>query len=252
MRSAPGICPASIPLAITRERETSTSRPVTLPSLGQAESSGVYEGASMLQFQSSNIEAISMVSFSKVGRGSQRGFAWKNVSFPARIIASVIFSLAGCSTSYAEPVRLEIVTAILQFDPQAGMKSTQVLFVDFEKKQVTQSFSTGVTTLGPVDFGSVRDKFNVANVDFSSAGRVGFTARGQTASGVLFMPNINYRFHLAITRNGKGALTGCHDGYPAYQVIVGKKMIYSYKHPSISLFKLFGQCDIEIKNAIEF
>ncbi len=168
------------------------------------------------------------------------------------MMAAVIAALAGCGTSYAEPLRLEIITKILPPDPQVGMKSTQVLFVDFDKKRVTQYFSTGVTTLGPVELGSVRDKFVIANVDFSSAGRVGFTARGQTASGVLFMPNINYNFQLAITPNGKGTIAGCHDGYPAYQVTVGKKTIYNYKHPSISLVKLFGECDIEIKNAIEF
>lgn len=180
------------------------------------------------------------------------GIAMPSRRSVARIIVAVIVALTGCDMSYAEPLRLEIVTKINPPDPQAGMKSTQIIFVDFQKKQVTQSFSTGVTTLGPVELGSVRDKFVIANVDFSSPGRVGFTARGQTASAVLLMPSINYSFQVAITPNGKGALAGCHDGYPAYQIIAGKKTIYDYKHPSISLVKLFGECDIEIKNPTDF
>ena len=132
------------------------------------------------------------------------------------------------------------------------MKSTQVLLIDFDKKSITPSFSTGVTSIGSIDLGSVRDKFVVDNIDFGTSGRVGFTARGQTASGVLFMPNINYKFNMAVTPKGKGALSGCHDGYPAYQVTVAGKSVYDFKHQSLSLIKLFGECDIEIKKVVDF
>ncbi|SFN44981.1 hypothetical protein SAMN05216386_1016 [Nitrosospira briensis] len=167
-------------------------------------------------------------------------------------VIAVVVAFTTCAAAYSEPLRVEIVTRILPSDPQEGMKSTQVLLVDFEKKQITQSFSTGVTGLGPIQLGSVRDKFVIENPDFSSPGRAGFTARGQTASGVLFMPNINYMFQFVVTPTGKGALSGCHDGYPAYQVMVGTNKVYDFKHRSIALLKLFGQCDIEIKNRVGF
>lgn len=140
-------------------------------------------------------------------------------------------------------VIVNIVTHILAGDPQAGMKSTQTVVVDFDKKKVTQTFSTGVTNVG-FDIGSVRDNFVVENEDFSAVGRVGFTVRGQTASGVMFMPNINYEFHVALTPAGKGALEGCHDGYPAYSIDVDGKKVYDFAHKKIDLIKLFGACDV--------
>lgn len=166
----------------------------------------------------------------------------------AALFVGILFSVP----VKAETVRVEVVTRILPFDPEAGMKSTQVLLIDFDKKTITPSFSTGVTSIGPIQIGSVRDKFVVDNIDFGTPGRVGFTARGQTASGVLFMPNINYKFNMAVTPKGKGALSGCHDGYPAYQVTVAGKSVYSFKHESLSLIKLFGECDVEIKTIVDF
>ena len=158
-----------------------------------------------------------------------------------------------CSVSvHSEPVRVELVTRILSFDPQAGMKSTQVLLIDFDKKTIKSLFSTGVTAIGPIELGSVRDKFVVDNIDFGTPGRVGFTARGQTASGVLFMPNINYKFNMAVTPKGTGAFSGCHDGYPAYRVAVSGKAVYEFLHESLSLIKLFGECDVQIKGIVEF
>lgn len=167
-------------------------------------------------------------------------------------VGAFLVGLAFGAPTQAEPVRVEVVTRILSFDPQAGMKSTQVLLIDFDRKTITPSFSTGVTGIGPIELGSVRDKFVVDTIDFATPGRVGFTARGQTASGVLFMPNINYKFNMAVTPKGKGALSGCHDGYPAYQVKVAGKSVYDFKHKPLSLIKLFGECDIEIKTIVDF
>lgn len=153
-------------------------------------------------------------------------------------------SLSATSVRAADPVKVEITTRILDFDPQAGMKSTQTLLIDFDSKKISQAFKTGVTHVG-FDIGSVRDKFVVDSVVFSS-GRVGFTARGQTASGVMFMPNINYKFFIAVTPKGTGAIEGCHDGYPAYEVTAGGKRVYEFAHKSLDLVKLFGDCDIAV------
>lgn len=154
----------------------------------------------------------------------------------------------------AAPVTVEIVTRINAPDPQAGMKSTQTLTIDFDNKKVTQAFKTGVTTLVGVDLASVRDKFLVENVEFTSAPsvRVGMTVRGQTASGVLFMPNIDYKFQLAVTPVGNGAISGCHDGYPAYIVKVGSKTVYERQHLAIHVTNLLGTCDIVLPSSLAF
>ena len=153
-------------------------------------------------------------------------------------------SLWNTGVRAADPVKVEITTRILAFDPQAGMKSTQTILIDFESKTISQTFKTGVTHVG-FDVGSVRDQFVVDNVDFSD-GRVGFTARGQTSSGVMFMPNIYYKFFIAVSPKGLGALEGCHDGYPAYEVLAEGKKVYEFAHKSLDLIKLFGDCDIII------
>lgn len=153
-------------------------------------------------------------------------------------------SLSTTSARAADPVRVEVTSRILDFDPQAGMKSTQTILIDFDNKKVSQVFKTGVTHVG-FDIGSVRDKFVVDNIDFSN-GRVGFTAQGQTASGVMFMPNINYKFFIAVSPKGTGAIDGCHDGYPAYEVTAEGKKVYEFAHKSLDLINLFGDCDIAV------
>lgn len=168
------------------------------------------------------------------------------------LLSAAMALLATLHAAHAATVRIEVLTQILPFDPQAGMKSTQTLEIDFDKKKVSQSFKTGVTGLGPIQLASVRDQFLVENIDFSSPGRVGLTLKGQTASGVLFMPNINYKFFLAVTLSGGGSVSGCHDGYPAYQVKVSGKTVYDFRHESVNLVKLFGTCDIDLKKVIDF
>jgi hypothetical protein len=162
------------------------------------------------------------------------------------VASLMLVVLAGSSA----PLRVEIVTRILPPDPQAGMKSTQTLVVDFQAKRITPSFSTGSTQFPVVgEFGSLRDRFQVKIVNFSEQ-RVTFTVKGETASAVAalipFMPNINYKFDLTLTSTGTGELSGCHDGYPAYAITVGGEKIYEYLHPRIALLNLYGSCDIEV------
>lgn len=161
----------------------------------------------------------------------------------ASTLVSIAAMLCSCTLAIAQPVKVEITTRILPFDPLPGMKSKQTLLIDFAQKKITKSFTTGVTDVG-FEIGSVRDKFEVENVAFEN-GRVGFTARGQTASGVMFMPNINYKFFFSVTPAGGGALSGCHDGYPAYEVVVAGKKVYDFSHKSMNLVSLMGTCDID-------
>ena len=136
-----------------------------------------------------------------------------------------------------------ITTAILDPDPQAGMKSTQRIFVDFERRVVTDAYETGTTEFFGVVLASVRNRFRIENVSFSGD-EVRFRAVGETASGVRVLPNINYRFDIRMNRDAtEGDVTGCHDGYPSYEVRFGRIMIYWFKHRPIRLLNLFGDCD---------
>lgn len=110
-------------------------------------------------------------------------------------------------------------TEILLPDPQAGVKSEQTLTVNFSRRMVTSSFRTGTTSVGPITLSSVRNKFSVHDVVFQGS-NVSFGVIGQTASGVLIMPNINYQMHFEVRSTGSGSVQGTHDGYPAYFVRV--------------------------------
>ena len=145
----------------------------------------------------------------------------------------------------AQVFELEIETRIEATDAQAGMKSKQRLSVSFVDQDVSSQVETGVTNIGPIRLDSIRDNFQVRNISFQG-NTASFTVEGETASGVGVMPNINYKFDIVITRQGKGHLSGCHDGYPSYRVKVGSNSAYEYVHPSGQLGNLFGSCDIKI------
>lgn len=135
-----------------------------------------------------------------------------------------------------------IKTEILSFDPQPGMKSTQTIDVDFSSKSVKSSYVTGTTKIGSWELKSVRDAFTIKNIVFSDQS-VTFKTFGQTASGVGFMPNIDYEMAFKVNADGSGTVEGAHDGYPAYSIKKGTEVIYQYKHKSKDLQKLFGSKD---------
>lgn len=147
----------------------------------------------------------------------------------------------------ADLIQVTVRTHIDEPDPQAGMKSEQTITVNFKKGVYTTSFKTGVTKIVGATLESVRDKFQVEN--FKVVGGIAsFEVRGQTASGVMFMPNIDYKFKLTVDDKGKGTLTGCHDGYPSYDVVIEGKTVHNFKHGRMELIKLFGTCDIAVPN----
>ena len=130
-------------------------------------------------------------------------------------------------------------TEILPFDPQPGMKSEQTLDVDFTSRTVRSSSRTGHTHIGPITLSAARSKFSVFGVVFSPTG-VTFTAVGTTASGVLVLPNIDYSIRFQVIPAGTGWIDGNHDGYPAYKVSKGSKVVYAYLHKPMELWKLAG------------
>ena len=142
-------------------------------------------------------------------------------------------------------IQVVIETRILDGDPKAGMKSKHVIQVDFSGKQVLDTYETGTTDFFGVDLKSIRDKFIISDVTFND-GSVTFKAVGETASGVVALPSIDYNFLLTVSEDGSAKVTGCHDGYPAYSVLVESKPIYTFKHKSVQLLNLFGSCDIKL------
>lgn len=170
------------------------------------------------------------------------------------VAAGMILALLGVSATAVDNIVLEIETRILDFDPQAGMKSRQTITV-MERDRVESSYVTGKTSVGPVDVGSVRNRFEVKDVRVGSdraSPTLQLTAIGQTASAVTILPNINYRFSFLFSERGL-RVTGCHDGYPAYRVTVrttrpgsGTVTVYKFTHKRIDLVKLFGTCDVKV------
>ena len=126
------------------------------------------------------------------------------------------------------------------------MKSRQVIRVGFDNQKVIDSFETGVTEIVGEKLSSVRNNFRVTDVNFNEQSAA-FVATGETASGVLFMPNINYRFSFTVMRTGEVTLSGCHDAYPAYRIYIEGDERYLFKHKSKDLIKLFGECDVQVK-----
>lgn len=143
-----------------------------------------------------------------------------------------------------QQTKLMIETRILDFDPVAGMKSTQTIQVDFVKQTVISSYVTGNTYGIP----STRDSFVVEQIKFSpDQNQVNFKVIGATASGVQIMPNIDYQFNFTLSSDNQLSINGCHDAYPAYKVILNGKSEYEFKHERKDLIKLFGECDIKVQ-----
>lgn len=127
---------------------------------------------------------------------------------------------------------------------QAGMKSRHTVKIDYSSRSLSSDFLTGVTNLVGIELGSVRDRFTVYSPIFS--GEVAsFIMEGQTASAVGVLPNINYRFTITVDRAAREiVVSGCHDGYPSYSIIVGDTEVYSFEQEFLAA--LFGSCDIVV------
>jgi hypothetical protein len=165
------------------------------------------------------------------------------------LILAVLLSLEAHAA--AQTARVVIETRIKQkaLSFQAGMKSTQTIDINYDTKTIDEKFSTGVTEILGLQLKSVRDKFTVTQITF--AGKVaGFTAEGATASGVKFMPNINYKFSITVDMGAREVvLSGCHDGYPSYKITVENKEIYSFEQEVLAA--LFGSCDTKLTHTVK-
>ncbi|AWM06104.1 hypothetical protein [Bradyrhizobium symbiodeficiens] len=93
---------------------------------------------------------------------------------------------------------------------------------------------------------SIRNSFKISGQSFSG-NLAAVTAKGETASGVEIMPNINYGFTIRINKaQSKAWVSGCHNEFPSYTVLVNGKTIYDRTQTGTALIGLIGECDIVV------
>lgn len=145
-------------------------------------------------------------------------------------------------------VHVEIETAIRRQSwatAQVGQKSLQTISVDFKSKKFTHKYVTGKTNILFWSAGSIRDDFQVNAARFGTQNDFTFSAKGETASAVGFMPNINYNLTILLSYIPKlVTITGNHDGYPSYNVAVNGRSVYDYVQGHIG--QLLGDADISV------
>ena len=147
-------------------------------------------------------------------------------------------------------LHIDIETAIRKIGwatPQVGQKSLQRISVDFDARTVTSSFLTGKTQVLFVELSSARDSFKLVAPRFEASGHAFFRVTGQTASGVRFMPNIDYSFDFDVVPS-EIRFSGTHDGYPSYSISNDGKFAYDYMQGSLS--QLAGTSDIVVPTMV--
>lgn len=145
-------------------------------------------------------------------------------------------------------VVIEIETAIRRQSwatAQVGQKSLQTISVDFRSKKTSHTFTTGKTSILGMPVGSIRDDFKLTKTKFSGSSNITFSAKGETASAVGFMPNINYSFDILLSLSPRTVtVTGAHDGYPSYNIAVNSKSVYDYVQGYLP--ELLGDSDVSV------
>lgn len=149
-----------------------------------------------------------------------------------------------------------IETRILDFDPVSGMKSTQRIAVFLDKDAGRMRFADSFVTGTTYGLAAVRNEFELTDTSYDlNNGTLSFKVRGQTASGVRLMPDIDYSFSISFdgsNRRNVWKINGCHDGYPAYKIWIENavsgenRTLYEFRHQSYRLLNLVGQCDTKV------
>jgi hypothetical protein len=144
----------------------------------------------------------------------------------------------------AQVVTIEIITEIRPSHMQAGEKSRQAISINLATNKASAEVTTGVTEVVPGwSWGSVRDKFELKTVTFGNP-QIRFTAQGQTASAVLFMPDIDYKFSVILNRVQKKVwISGCHNKFPSYRILINGAVIYDHQQIGNAFTGLVGICD---------
>jgi hypothetical protein len=161
----------------------------------------------------------------------------------------VAFALSVPADASAQQYVVEIVTAIRNVSPlsfEVGEKSRQKITINYADSSMKTEFTTGITSVVGIDLSSVRNDFHISAQSF--AGNIAsVTATGETASGVRIMPNINYTFTLKVNKaQSKAWLSGCHNEFPSYTVMVNGKQVYDRTQTGTAVIGLLGTCDIVV------
>lgn len=127
---------------------------------------------------------------------------------------------------------------------QAGVKSKHVIDIDPSTRSICEDVHTGKTIIFGSSWDSIRDDFKVRNKVYSDD-YIKFSAKGETATAVGVLPNINYFFRF-IVYPSKRLITfnGCHDGYPSYNISVNGKSVYDYVQGVV--LQLAGDGDVVV------
>jgi hypothetical protein len=154
-------------------------------------------------------------------------------------------------------LEIQVVTAIRDVGGafQAGEKSRQRILLDCESRTIALPEPTlGITDLYIAKRNAVRNAFDANLIEVRDELFV-LGARGQTASGVYFMPDIDYRLRLEVdAARRRIRIVGSHDGFPSYTVLVNGKAVYDYEqsHFVRSFDKLLGTSDVEVNKTASF
>jgi hypothetical protein len=145
-------------------------------------------------------------------------------------------------------IKVQIETAIRNVSwatVEVGMKSRHTITIDPVKKTIVDAVVTGKTNFLWMEFSSIRNTFNVTKKVFET-GCVKFSVKGETATAVGVIPNINYAFDIILYPAKKLiTISGGHDGYPSYNVAVNSKSVYDCVQGFLP--ELYGDSDVTVK-----
>jgi RHS repeat-associated protein len=136
-----------------------------------------------------------------------------------------------------------VTTVIRPEHPQAGTKTLHIITVDSE---TGQKLSEEANFVGSTNVG-VGDVSGIGRFNGSSSGGNGCLNVNLSgwAFSLFFGLQINYNFNITHDANdGRGHLSGSHDGYPSYEVWAAGRKIYD--HHQGHLGQLIGSGDVSV------
>lgn len=154
-------------------------------------------------------------------------------------------------------LKIEIVTAIRDVGDamQVGEKSRQTVLLDCDKRVLTQfPVALGDTKIWRISLKPVRSKFTAELYD-SANDIFSMFILGQTASGVRFMPDIDYRLRITVDPlKRRIRLSGAHDGFPSYSILLNDKRIYDFEQNLFveSATALMGTSDVTVDREVSY
>lgn len=127
---------------------------------------------------------------------------------------------------------------------QAGVKSEHVIDIDPSARLICDEWVTGETVILKRRYGGIRNDFKVYNKVYCDD-FIKFSAKGETATPVGILPNINYFFKF-IVYPSKRLITfnGSHDGYPSYNISVNGRSVYDCIQGAV--LYLWGGGDVKV------